>query len=221
MLKFLLILSLITLSMQNDYPTCYELLQVECEESVLCRWLYPNDGCVDAIYHNLGHKREIEQAVLFTTDSTDCVMNIKNPHQFIEKTTFHGKKAFTKICSAFNIDKIAIGRNFYDSFPLVVSADNAIIYPKVPSATAYLYTERFFRGDSYIVNGPTKLNGKVIRSIFTGLDARLSLYKRNGKYTEYRGVTTNTYRDSLNWDHGITDVYNAEEIEFVLLERLP
>lgn len=227
MIKILIVLGLIVLSTQKHGKSieCGELDFANCANKVNCRWgdNETNGQCFDAVYKNLGSRRVISQSVIFDNDD-QCDKLIKSG-DFIARKTFTNKY-FRSWCGIFNINAIKINNKFYydsDVLDPAETANSAIIYPAAREGTALLYTNRYFRGDSWVAAGPTKLNGQVIRSIALGLNTRLSLYDRKGRsVAPYLSIPYDSpilmNQDVANI--GIENVLHAKRIEYILLEDM-
>lgn len=191
----------------------------QCEAAVNCQWSNYGTiiGCYDAIYFNLGAPRSLEHEVVFSHNSV-CSAVI-NHRDFIARKSFH-KRTFRSFCNAINVNAVRVGDTFHtNDYSFDENAHAAIIYPKVPEGTAYLYSRKYFRGVSWVASGPTKLNGQLIKSIMIGDGARLSLFDRHGNASKYVGLE---YSDLLNADDvmlGLEDIHCADEIEYVLVEK--
>lgn len=223
MIKLILIFGLVALSLQHQQ--CVDLTLEECEASVSCRYSYNGNVnvCFDAIYRNLGHRRTLEQQVIFDIDA-NCDYLVAG-RDFYAKKTFHNKK-FQSFCGFNNVEGVSVNGQFYGAPQTFVrSFTSAIIHPSAPTGTAYLYSRKYFRGDSWVAAGPTKLNGQTIRSIQIGPDTQISLYDKEGFAIEgyqqlwyYDATEENKFLDANNNLVGIVDFKHYKNLEYVLVE---
>lgn len=224
MIKIVLILGLVALSIQHKHQlTCYDLDVKDCNKAVSCRFDDVSKICQIAEYEPLGHKRDtFAQRIIFNHEE-EC-NEVINYGDFKGTQTFRNSREFKSWCNSNSIHKIRIdGIEFYGNgvLPTGKEASSAIIYPKVEDGCALLFAKKFYRGKSWNVCRPTKLNGQNIRSIMLGDDARLSLYTREGEpMWRYQQLVFNNQDSTQLNDEGIPRVRGYEHVEYVLVEQV-
>lgn len=219
-IKFILLLSIVIFTTQH-VQDCRNYDQEDCERSVNCRWTYEtNPGCSEALYYKLGPVRVIEQEVVFSNSTNHCSSKL-NEKDFLARQTFNHRH-FQSFCNMINIHQIQVNNVFYKNGDKLRPGPvhSAIIYPVAPKGCAYLFSRKYFRGDSWLVCRPTKLNGQIIRSLMIGGQTRISLYDREGHETEYSGLLIENI--TINVDHiiGLENIRGAKKVEYVLVEGL-
>lgn len=212
MIKIIILLGLVAFSYQ--LYDCQDLNFEDCNNDHRCFWEEENQVCLLATYYPLEHHREsIPHSVIFDDDEA-CSYVLKEG-DFVAQQTFKKSKAFRSFCRFYNVLKIKVRGQYYDSADNIPSekfATSAILYPEARDGCALLYTKKFFRGKSWEVCKATRLYGSKIRSIMQGRRSQLSLYDYNGHALgEYQQLTFN--------DEGIPKFRNSEVVEFILIEK--
>lgn len=221
MLKIVLTLSLIALSMQHHYKhntICRELEDIKCKHSVGCFFDPATNVCQTSEYELLGHRRDtFSQYIVFDGDVT-CD-NILNVSDFVATQTFKNSKPFRSFCNMNGIKKVQVDGTLYDEKTaedfVGKTGTGAIIYPKVEEGCILAFTKRNYRGTSWRICRPTKLNGQKVRSIMPGDHVMFSLFDREGYgYPAYQMVTGN---DAPIADLGFPEIKN-KHVEYIKIQ---
>lgn len=222
MLKIVLFIGLIALSTQHKKVAidCTKLDMDACIINVSCWFEEISGKCNPAEYEILGHRRDtFSQSLKFARgDSCD---NVNNDGDFVASRSFVESRMFKSWCYMYNISKIKVNDVYYDSNFSALNdnqhASSAVIYPIAPEGCALVYSHEFYTGSSWLLCGPTKLNGQTIKSIMLGKRMQISLYNRQGKPLEK--FQQLSFQDEHIDTEGITDIPDCENVEYVLVEQ--
>lgn len=191
MFKILFILAVTILSIKaSELPHCKWLKGDECINKIGCYFDPPSEVCQIAEYELLGHRRDtFSQYMVFDGDS-NCE-NVINVHDFSATQTFYNKKTFKSFCGWFGVNMVKVNGQFFtyeDHDGFTGSSRSAIIYPNAQQEGCVLaFSRENYRGSSWYICRPTKLNGQKIRSIMPGDNVIFSLFDREGRpYPEYK-----------------------------------
>lgn len=218
MLKIVLILSLVCFTYQNRYRhTCRDLNQIDCENSVGCFFDDSTDICQTAEYELLGHRRDtFSQYMIFDSD-VKCD-NILNTEDFVATQSFKNSKHFKSFCGFWGVHKIQVAGNFYrlgNAGDFNAIDTRAIIYPKAEQGCLLAFSKKYYRGSSWNICRPTKLNGQRIRSIMPGDNVIFSLYDNEGR--AYPDFQLQTFGDAAVEEDGFPDI-DHEHLEYILVQ---
>lgn len=220
MLKYILLLALLNLSMQHQID-CETFTDAECKANVGCQYDSMLNICSAVAYRNLGRARTaIPQFAVFDKDE-HCGFFTDESSFSAYESFYKSDKPFRSMCNMMNLSKVTIkGVNVNTGMYVIPNgetATEAIFYPQASTGCALLYEKSFYRGKSWLVCGPTKLNGQPIRSIMGGQFALVSLYTAHGK--AINGYQRVNYSDPGVGQDGLPDIVSYKKVEYVLIEK--
>lgn len=216
MLREIVILCLIVLSLNHQDPKCEKLEISKCNSAVGCYFDKEYDTCFVAVYKILSEKRKsIDQSVIFNI-KPNC-NDLIGYGDFKATQTFMNMMPFTSWCFMEGISKIEIFDKQYKEAGTLngLKSFGAIIFPSVKDNCVLMYSRKNYRGDSWKVCKPIKLNGQHIRSIMIGNNTTISLYDKKGRpFDQYQQID-----GSVTREEGIRSLQGYQSIEFILLEK--
>lgn len=200
---------LIGYSIQSQ--TCSSLHHDDCIDTYNCKWEETLKQCQSVEYSDLGASRhDLPHYIIFHRDD-QCDYSVGDDDFEVTKTFVRGFK-FKSWCRLINIYLIKVKDQFYDGPGKIKDYENqALIIPKPKDGCALLYEKKFYRGDSWEMCRPTKLNGQRIKSLIVGPRAQLSLYAKDTD-------PINHFQQIKHNDVGRPKI-NARRFEYVLVEK--